>query len=176
MEHRLAQIVNALVEKFETLKQDTTTSGFPIKVYFVGKKYLHWTELEKQSKQLRSPAFPALLLNFAGGGSRVKGGEQARFASLGEIEDEQMFSLIGIVKETNEAPDAISDQVSNLITSVEQLINTTNDLGVDGVEAVEITAPPETSEGRASAVAGTGLEIVAFRIAVTHIYRASTFP
>ena len=174
--HRLAQIVDGLKTTFDTLKQDTATSGLSIKAYVVIKKYEHWTALETLSRQLRTPVFPALMLNFASGGQRIKGGEAARFASLGQTEDVQNFVLIGILKETDDTPDVITDQVSNLITSVEQLINGTNDLGVEGVCAVEITSPPETSEGRASAVAGTAMEICVFRISVTHIYRASTFP
>jgi len=175
-DHRLAQIVDGLQTKFEILKQDTTTSGYPIKAYVVMKKYQHWAALEQLGRRLRTPVFPALMLNFAGGGSRVKGGTQARFASLGQIEDDQRFALICVVKEDRNTPDALTDQVSNLITSVEQIINTTNDLDIEGVCAVEIVAPPETSEGRASAVAATPLEIVVFRISVVHIYRGNTFP
>lgn len=181
MQHRLEQIVDALITLFETLKQDTSVSMFPIKVYFISKEYKHWTALEEEGRKLsrihrRSvPVFPALLLNFGSGSTRIKGGVDADFASLGQTEDHQMFSLIGLLKKTDDTPDDISDQVSDLIYSIERLINGTTDLGVDGVARVEIVSPPETSEGRASAVAGHPFEIVAFRIEVVHVYSASNF-
>lgn len=180
--HRLEQIVDGLVSTFDVLKDDTATSGFPIQVHLVLKTYHHWSALQEQARRFSKPVFPTLMLNFGTGGSRIPGGSQAEYASLGETEDGQPFTLIGLVKKqerstdvTTDNTDEISDQVSNLVYSVERLINGTNDLGVEGVEGVNIVAPPETSEGRATAIAGVPLDVVVFRIVVTHIYRSTNF-
>ena len=174
-QHRLSQIVDGLVDLFSVLKDDTTTSGFPIKVPVVIKKYQHWSALEVAERRLNRQVFPALMLNFGEGGNRITGGTQAEFASLGQTEDHLEMALIGIVKETKYATDDLTDQVANLIFSVERLINGTHDLGVDGVERVTIEEVPQTSAGRAAAVSGEEMDIIVFPITVVHVYRASTF-
>ena len=174
-QHRLSQIVDALKTTFDVLKQDTATSGFPIQVPIVAKKYFHWSALEIQERRLRRAAFPALMLNFGENGSRVEGGGNARYASQGQREDYLEFSLIGIVKETKYSTEDLTDQVSNMIYSVERLINGAHDLGIEGVVETSIRDLPKTSAGRASAVSGVPMEIVIFPISVTHVYSATNF-
>ena len=53
--HRRAQIIDALSELFEQLKDP---SEFPLQVKTVQKRYRHWTALDQQG------AIPAMLLNF----------------------------------------------------------------------------------------------------------------
>ena len=181
-DHRLAQIVDGLVSLFDTLKQPTNVSGFPIKVQLVLKTYHHWSALQTQAKRLRRPMFPTLMLNFGSGGARIPGGTQAEFASLGQREDQVPFTLIALLKKKDSARDVstdltdeLTDQVSNCIFSIERLINGTHDLGVDGVVKVEVAGIPETSEGRAAAVSATSMEIIVFRILVTHVYSSARF-
>ena len=148
---------------------------FPIQCPVVIKTYKHWSEFETAERRLSRQVFPCLMLNFGEDSNRITGGSQAEFASLGQTEDHQNFTLIGLVKETQYATDDLTDQVANLIYSVERLINGTYDLGVDGVEKVTIEQVPQTSAGRAAAVSGTEMEIVFFTITVTHVYRSSNF-
>ena len=174
-DHRLAQIVDALKTTFDVLKDDTATSGFPIQVPIVEKKYFHYSELEIQERRAKRAAFPALMLNFGENGSRVPGGASAQYASLGQTEDNQQFALIAVLKETEYATDDLTDQVSNMIYSVERIVNGAHDLGVEGVAEVSINEIPQTSAGRAAAVSGQELEIIVFTITVTHVYRATNF-
>lgn len=173
--HRLQQIFDALISTFETLKQDPVDSGLPTQAYLVLRQYVHWSEIETLGRRLREPVFPALLLNYGEGGARVKGGTQAEYASLGETEDHQTFALLALIKETRTTPAPLGDQTSDMIFSVERLINGAHDLGVEGVVDVRVDDVPAGSEGRASAIAGTPLDVIVFKIVVTHVYRSTNF-
>ena len=55
-QHRRAQIIDALAELFEQLKEP---SEFPVQVKTVQKRYVHWTTF-----WISKSAIPALLLNY----------------------------------------------------------------------------------------------------------------
>lgn len=166
--HRRAQIIDALEELFGILLEDTEDSGFPVQVKTVQKRYIHWTTLDQQG------AIPALLLNYGDGRrKREGGGDNAKYASLSETEEYLPFALIAVLKETPEMPKPMTDQVADMIYSVEKLINGTKDLGVDGVQNTEVLGD-NSSAGEISALEGTPFEVVPFMIVVTHIYRSNT--
>lgn len=163
MKHRRAQIIDALTELFEMLMEP---SEFPVLVKTVQKRYIHWTTLDQQG------AVPALLLTYGDNRRKYKGGEQAAYASLGEVEEYLPFALTAVMKETELTPKPITDQISDMIYTIERLINGSKDLGVDGVVNTEVESD-RNSEGAISALNGTPFEVVKFRVIVTHIYRAT---
>ena len=162
--HRRAQIIDALTELFEQLKEP---SEFPLQVKTVQKRYIHWTTLEGQG------AIPALLLNYGDNRRKRKGGSTAEHASLGETEEYLPFALTAVLKESPETPKPITDQMSDTIYTVERLINGSPDLDIDGVVDTEVEGD-RSSEGAISALEGTPFEVIKFRIIVTHIYRSNT--
>lgn len=162
--HRRAQIINALAELFEQLKEP---SEFPVLVKTVQKRYVHWTTLDQQG------ALPSILLNFDEVLRKRDGGENAEFAALGEIEEFLPIALDVVLKESPVTPQPLTDQVSDSIYSVERLINGTPDLDVEGVYRTRVQEV-HTSAGRISALQGTPFEIVRHKIVVTHVYRANT--
>ena len=168
--HRRAQIIDALAELFEQLKEP---SEFPVQIATLQRRYIHWTTLSQQG------AIPALLLNYGDNRRKRKGGENAAYASLGEVEEYLPFALTAVMKEMLDAPEGsfsrkpITDQVSDMIYTVERLINGTPDLDVDGVVTTEVESD-RSSEGAVAALEGTPWEIVKFRVVVTHIYGATT--
>jgi len=170
MTHRRAEIIDALTEIFETL---TEPSKFPVQVKTVQKRYVHWTTLDQQG------AIPALLLNYGDNRRKFKGGTNAQYASLGEVEEYLPFALTAVMKEMPDAPEGsfsrkpITDQVSDMIYTIEALINGSKDLGVDGVCNTEVESD-RSSEGAVAALENSPWEIVKFRIVVSHIYRATT--
>ena len=163
MKHRRAEIIDALTELFEML---TEPSEFPFLVKTVQRRYVHWTTLDQQG------AVPALLLNYGDNRRKFKGGENAAYASLGEVEEYLPFALTAVVKESPETPKPLTDQISDLIYTVERLINGSKDLGIEGVCNTEVESD-RSSEGEISALQGTPFEVIKFRIVVTHIYRAT---
>ncbi|RKU10788.1 hypothetical protein C6503_19070 [Candidatus Poribacteria bacterium] len=175
--HRRAQILDSLYELFEPLREDSKyrydDSEFPVQIATIQRRYIHWTVLSQQG------AIPALLLNYGDNRRKRKGGENAEYASLGEIEEFLPFSLVAVMKEMPDASEGsfsrkpITDQVSDMIYTVEKLINGSRDLDVDGVVNTEVESD-RSSEGAVAALEGSPWEIVKFRIIVTHIYRAAT--
>ena len=164
VKHRRAQIIDALTELFEQLKEP---SEFPLQIKTVQKRYQHWTTLAQQD------AIPALLLNYGDGRRKGKGGENAEHASLNETEEYLPFALEAVLKETRDTPKPITDQISDTIYTIERLINGSYDLDVDGVVKTEVIGD-RSSEGAISALEGTPFEVVKFRIIVTHIYPSNT--
>ena len=162
--HRRAQIINALAELFDQLKNP---SEFPLQVKTVQKRYVHWTTLDQQG------AIPTLLLNYGDNRRKRPGGENAEHASLGETEEYLPFALTAVLKETSEFPKPITDQVSDTIYTIERLINGTPDLDVEGVVNT-IVEGDRNSEGAISALQGTPFEVIKFRVIVTHIYPSNT--
>ena len=169
--HRRAQIIDALSELFEPLREDSDdpydVSEFPLQVKTVQKRYVHWTVLDQQK------AIPALLLNYGDGRRKLDGGENTKYASLGETEEYLPFALTAVLKESPETPKPITDQISDTIYTVERLINGSPDLDIDGVVNTEVEGD-RSSEGAISALQGTPFEVIKFRIIVTHIYRSNT--
>lgn len=169
--HRRAQIIDALAELFEPLREDSDdpydVSEFPLQIKTLQKRYIHWTTLDQQG------AIPALLLDYGDGRRKRKGGENAEYASLGETEEYLPFSLKAVLKETPEFPKPITDQISDTIYTIERLINGTPDLDVDGVAKTEVEGD-RSSEGAISALEGTPFEVINMRIVVTHIYPSNT--
>ena len=162
--HRRAQIIDALSELFEQLKDP---SEFPLQVKTVQKRYVHWTTLDQQG------AIPALLLNYGDNRRKRKGGPTAEHASLGETEEYFPLALTAVLKESPDTPKPITDQISDTIYTVERLINGSPDLDIDGVVDTEVEGD-RSSEGAISALQGTPFEVIKFRIIVTHIYRSNT--
>ena len=164
MTHRRAEIIGALYELFEQLKEP---SEFPLQVKTVQKRYQHWTTLDQQG------ALPALLLNYDEVLRKRDGGANTEFASLGETEEYLPIALDVVLKESPVTPKALTDQISDTIYTIERLINGTQDLDVEGVCRTRIQEV-HTSAGRISAVEGTPFEIVRHKIVVTHIYPSNT--
>lgn len=164
MTHRRAEIIDALYELFEQLKEP---SEFPLQVKTVQKRYQHWTTLDQQG------ALPALLLNYDEVLRKRDGGANTEFASLGETEEYLPIVCDVVLKESAGFPKAITDQVSDSLYTVEKLINGTQDLDVEGVCRTRIQEV-HTSAGRISALEGTPFEIVRHKIVVTHIYPSNT--
>ena len=164
MTHRRAEIIGALYELFEQLKEP---SEFPLQVKTVQKRYQHWTTLDQQG------ALPALLLNYDEVLRKRDGGANTEFASLGETEEYLPIALDVVLKESPVTPKALTDQISDTIYTIERLINGTQDLDVEGVCRTRIQEA-HTSAGRISAVEGTPFEIVRHKIVVTHIYPSNT--
>jgi len=162
--HRRSQIINALAELFDQLKDP---SEFPLQIKTLQKRYVHWTTLDQQG------AIPALLLNYGDNRRKRPGGENAEHASLGETEEYLPFALTAVLKETPEFPKPITDQVSDTIYTIERLINGTPDLDVEGVVKTVVESD-RSSEGAISALQGTPFEVVKFRVIVTHIYPSNT--
>ena len=164
MKHRRAQIIDALTELFEML---TEPSEFPVLVKTVQKRYIHWTTLDQQG------AVPALLLNYGDNRRKIKGGGSAQYASLGEVEEYLPFALTAVLKESELTPKPITDQISDMIYTIERIVNGSKDLGVDGVCNTEVEGD-RSSEGAISALNGSPFEVVKFRVVVIHVYRATT--
>ena len=162
--HRRAQILDALTELFEPLKEP---SEFPLHVKTVQKRYQHWTQLDQQG------AIPALLLNYDEVLRKRDGGAGAEFASLGETEEYLPIALDVVLKESPVTPKEITHQVSDAIYTIDRLVNGTPDLGIEGVYRTRIQEV-HTSAGRISALEGTPFEVIRFRIIVTHIYPSNT--
>ena len=162
--HRRAQIIDALAELFEYLKDP---SEFPIQFKTIQKRYVHWTTLNQQG------AIPAMLLNFDEVLREREGGSDAEFAALGETEEYLPIALDVVLKESPETPKAMTDQVSDAIYTVKRFINGTPDLGVEGVYRTRVQEV-HTSAGRISALQGTPFEVVRFRIIAVHVYRSNT--
>ena len=162
--HRRAEIIDALTELFEYLKEP---SEFPVQFKTIQKRYVHWTTLDQQG------AIPAMLLNFDEVLRDRDGGAEADFAALGETEEYLPIALDVVLKESPETPKPITDQVSDAIYTVKRFINGTPDLGVEGVMRTKVRET-HTSAGRISALQGTPFEVIRFRIIVTHIYRSNT--
>lgn len=162
--HRRAQIIDALYELFEQLKEP---SEFPLHVKTVQKRYVHWTQLDQQG------AIPALLLSYDEVLGEREGGAGAKFAALGETEEYLPIALDAVLKESSVTPKPITDQISDTIYTIKRLIKGTPDLDVEGVYQTKI---PEvhTSAGRISALEGTPFEVVRFNLVVTHIYPSNT--
>ena len=163
--HRRAQILNALYELFEQLKEPS--EEFPLHVKTIQKRYQHWTQLDQQG------AIPALLLSYDEVLRKREGGAGAEFAALGETEEYLPIALDAVLKESSVTPKPITDQISDVIYAIERLINGTPDLDVEGVYKTRI-AEVHTSAGRISALEGTPFEVIRFRIIVTHIYPSNT--
>ena len=188
--HRRAQIIDALYNLFEPLRDDSDDPydedwEFPLRVRTVQKRYRHWTTLDQQG------AIPAILLNYDEVLRNREGGEAAEEASLNETEEYLPIALDVVLKEvTSEEIDRthykmvshqvkaflqkpITDQVSDVIYTVERLIKGTPDLCVEGVRKTRIVEA-HTSAGRISALEGTPFEVIRFRIVVTHVYPSNT--
>ena len=156
MQHRRAQIINAVANLFEPLKQPPEVSGFPFQFKTVQKQYMHWTSLEKQG------AIPALMLMMGD-----KGGKPDSEVT-GFIDERYPLSLIAVLKEERGGP-IIIDQGSDMHYSVESLVNANKTLGVEGVQ------PEHTKleDWRVSEESLFPIMIIKFRLMVVHRYHAT---
>ena len=174
--HRRAKIIDALEALFTPLREDSDdpygVAAFPLQVKTVQRRYIHWTTLNEQG------AIPALLLNYGDDRRKRKGGADALYASLNEVEEYLPFALTAVLKESPSADVSFSskpmtDQISDTIYTIERLINGSQDLDVDGVQKTEVIGD-RSSEGAISALEGTPFEVIKFRIIVTHIYPSNS--
>lgn len=154
--HRRAQIINALTEMFGTLKAPIETSGFPIQVKTVQKRFVNWTALDQQD------ALPALLLTYGDNGSAPDS------EVVGYVDENFPIAVTAVMKEEPHLKD-LTDQASDMHYSIGQLINSNPTLGVEGVnpERTRIVSW-RGSEGTISK-----FEIIRFRVLVVHRYHAS---
>lgn len=164
IQHRRAQIVNALAALFQPLTEHPWQ--YPLYLKTIQKRYIHWTQINRQS------AIPAMLLNYDEKLTKRDGGANAEFASLGETEEYLPIAVDVILEESTEFPKPLTDQVSDAIYTVQKFINGTPDLDVEGVYRTNI-AEVVTSAGQIAALAGTPFEVVRFRVVVTHVYRSN---
>lgn len=158
MTHRRAQIINALATLFEQLKKEN--SDFPIVVKTVQKRFVNWTQLDKQD------AIPALLLTYGDDGSIEEGGTETRYGSVGTIVEHLPFALTAVLKE-NDTSSPLTEQVADIHYAIGRLLNGNRRLGVDGVVDTRIVS----WSGSEGAIAN--FEVVKFRIVVDHIYSAT---
>lgn len=154
MTHRRAQIINALATLFEQLKQES--AEFPIVVKTVQKRFINWTQLDKQN------AIPALLLTYGDDGSIEEGGTDARYGAVGTIVEHLPFALTAVLKDNDTSP--LTEQVADIHYAIGRLLNGNRRLGVDGVADTRLVS----WKGSEGAVAK--FEIIKFRIVVDHIY------
>ncbi len=157
MTHRRAQIINALATLFELLK--TESPDFPIVVKTVQKRFVNWTQLDKQD------AIPALLLTYGDDGSIEEGGSDARYGAVGTIVEHLPFALTAVLKENDTSP--LTEQVADIHYAIGRLLNGNRRLGVDGVADTRIVS----WSGSEGAIAK--FEVVKFRIMVDHVYSAT---
>ncbi len=157
MTHRRAQIINALATLFEQLK--TESPDFPIVVKTVQKRFVNWTQLDKQD------AIPALLLTYGDDGSIEEGGSDARYGAVGTIVEHLPFALTAVLKENDTSP--LTEQVADIHYAIGRLLNGNRRLGVDGVADTRIVS----WSGSEGAIAK--FEVVKFRIMVDHVYSAT---
>ena len=156
IQHRRAQIINAVASLFEPLKELPAVSQFPFQFKTVQKQFMHWTALEKQG------AIPALMLMMAD-----KGGKPDADA-VGFIDERYPLSVIAVLKEERGGP-IIIDQASDMHYSVESLVNANKTLGVEGVQ------PEHTKieDWRVSEESLFPILIIKFRLMVVHRYHAT---
>ena len=157
MTHRRAQIINALTTLFEQLKQQN--SDFPVVVKTVQKRFVNWTQLDKQD------AIPALLLTYGDDGSIEEGGTDVRYGAVGTIVEHLPFVVTAVLKEN--ATTDLTEQVADIHYAIGRLLNGNRRLGVDGVVDTRIVS----WSGSEGAIAN--FEIVKFRIVVDHVYGAT---
>lgn len=156
IKHRRAQIIDAVANLFEPLKQPSAVSQFPFQFKTVQKQFMHWTSLEKQG------AIPALMLMMGD-----KGGKPDADA-VGFIDERYPISVIVVLKEERGGP-IIIDQSSDMHYSVEALVNANKTLGVEGVQ------PEHTKleDWRVSEESLFPILIIKFRLMVVHRYHAT---
>ena len=154
MAHRRAEIINALATLFEQLKAEN--SDYPIVVKTVQKRFVNWTQLDKQD------AIPALLLTYGDDGSLEEGGSDARYGAVGQIVEHLPFALIAVLKDNDISP--LTEQVADMHYSIGRLLNGNRRLGVEGVADTRIVS------WRGSEGAIAKFEVIKFRIMVDHIY------
>lgn len=156
IQHRRAQIIDALATLFETLKSPVETSGLPIQIMTVQKRFIHWTALDRQD------ALPAILLNYGDNGSAPDSDV------VGYIDEVFPIAVTAVMKEDTGLKD-LTDQASDMHYSIGQLINSDRTLGVEGVnpERTRI-AGWRSSEGELSKY-----EVIRFRVVVVHRYHAT---
>ena len=156
IQHRRAQIIDALATLFETLTAPVETSGLPIEVKTVQKRFVHWTALDQQN------ALPAILLNYGDNGSAPDSDV------VGYIDEVFPIAVTALMKE-EPGLKAVTDQASDMHYSIGQLINADRTLGVEGVnpERTRI-AGWRGSEGSLGKY-----EMIKFRVVVVHRYHAT---
>ena len=156
IQHRRAQIIDALSELFEVLKEPVDTSGLPIQVMTVQKRFIHWTALDRQD------ALPAILLSYGDNGT-VQDSDV-----VGYIDEVFPIAVTAVMKEDTGLKD-LTEQASDMHYALGQLINSDRTLGVEGVipERTRITG------WRGSEGALSKYEMIRFRVQVVHRYHAT---
>ena len=159
IDHRRAQIINALTEMFETLTapiEELNKLGFPIHIKTVQKRFVHWTALDQQD------ALPAILLTYGDNGSAPDSDV------VGYIDENFPIAVTAVLKEEPHLKE-LTDQVSDIHYSIGRLINSNPTLGIEGVN------PERTriSGWRGSEGTISKFEIIRFRVVVVHRYHAS---
>ena len=153
MEHRRAQIINAVAGIFSKLKEPPEKSGVPFQFQTVQKQFVHWTSLEKQG------ALPALMLMYADRGSKPDS------EAVGFIDEHFPLSVIAVLKEGRRGPSMI-DQASDMHYSLESLVNANKTLGVAGVQSERT----KIEDWRVSEESLFPFLIIKFRLMVVHRY------
>lgn len=157
MTHRRAKIINALTTLFEQLK--TESPEYPIVVKTVQKRFVNWTQLDKQD------AIPALLLTYGDDGSIEEGGTDSRYGAVGQIVEHLPFALTAVLKDNDTSP--LTEQVADIHYAIGRLLNGNRRLGVEGVADTRLVS----WKGSEGAIAQ--FEVIKFRIIVDHIYGAT---
>ena len=156
IQHRRAQIIDAIAEMFELLKSPVEDSGFPIQLKTVQKRFVHWTALDKQN------ALPAILLSYGDDGSAPDSDV------IGFIDEVFPIAARVLLKE-DPTTKPLTDQASDIHYSLGRLINSNPTLGVEGVN------PEKTRISRWRGDEGDlgKYEMIRFRIQVVHRYHAT---
>ena len=156
MQHRRAEIINAVASIFEQLTVPIEMSGFPFQFKTVQKQYMHWTSLEKQG------AVPALMLMYGDKGAKPDS------EVVGFIDERYPLSVIAVLKEERGGR-IIIDQASDMHYSVEALVNANKTLGVEGVQSEHT----KIEDWRVSEESLFPVLIIKFRLMVVHRYHAT---
>lgn len=156
MQHRRAQIIDAVAKLCEQLLLPPEDLGFPIQVKTVQKQFRHWTSLDKQG------AIPAILLLYGSKGSAPDS------EAVGFIDEVFPIPVIAVLKEGRGAK-AITDQASDIHYSIGRLINGNRTLGVEGV--IPEKTKLETWDGTEERL--SPFLLIKFRVVVVHRYHAT---
>ena len=162
--HRRAQIDDTILDMLKVLEQPTKDSGYPIQVKAVLKRYAHYEALDKNGY------IPAVLIIPGDGGYKPDA------PAIGYIDERYPLSLIAVLKESEEwdedgypIGDSMTEQASDIHYSIERIVNTNRDLGVEGVNAGET----KITDWRASEIELAPFLLLKFRFVVVHRYRAN---
>lgn len=150
---RRSDIIDAIETRLNLI---SIANGYNTDLTFVGKRMIHWTDLDNSS------LLPAILINFGEGGQLVDG--PTPWTEIGSWEETLPLILRAVVKETP-ATDPLTVLAMNLYQDILQALGTSFDFGISGVHNWFI--PQFGSAGGWA----SPYEITDYRLNVIHSFR-----